>query len=214
MEQIVVDCEWPEYRQAVDRISHFVLKRSAEMFGLGIFENKPLRIKITIIAPPIPQKNLYHTVGKEITICWIRSSEKDPSPAKYMRTLTGNNYGTMVFGLMPELGHAIFPDTGNCPQELPEGLHEGWATFFSWSLIPSVWKELGKKAWPIPHNYFEYEMNRKSATDLDTNEKLIMYANVETFRPVKICIDFEGKPIEGEMTTKELVEKFLSLIET
>jgi len=47
-------------------------------------------------------------------------------------------------------------------------------------------------------------------TDLDTNEKLVMYADVETFRPVKVCIDFEGKPVEGEMTTEQLVEKFLS----
>ncbi len=47
-------------------------------------------------------------------------------------------------------------------------------------------------------------------TDLDTNEKLVMYADVETFKPIKICIDFEGKPVEGEMTREELVEKFLS----
>jgi hypothetical protein len=49
-----------------------------------------------------------------------------------------------------------------------------------------------------------------TATDLDTNEKLVMYADAETFKPVEICIDFEGKPVKGEMTKEELIEKFLS----
>jgi len=60
----------------------------------------------------------------------------------------------------------------------------------------------GKACWGITY------------TDLDTKEKLIMYADVETFKPVKVCIDFEGKPVEGEMTGEELVEKFLSFKKT
>jgi len=48
-------------------------------------------------------------------------------------------------------------------------------------------------------------------TDLDTNEKLVLYADAETFRPVKILIDFKGKTVKGEMTREDLVEKFLSL---
>ena len=43
-------------------------------------------------------------------------------------------------------------------------------------------------------------------TDLDTNEKIVIYVDVSTFEPVKVLIDFKGKPVEGEMTTKELFE--------
>lgn len=46
-------------------------------------------------------------------------------------------------------------------------------------------------------------------TDLDTGEKLVMYADAETLRPVKICIDLEGRPVEGEITREELVEEFI-----
>jgi hypothetical protein len=77
----------------------------------------------------------------------------------------------MVFGLMHEIGHSVFPDLiEDHPPEIPEGLFEGWATFFAWSLIPLVWEELGKDAWPIPHNYFDYEMNRKRKTTEDPRD--------------------------------------------
>jgi len=49
-----------------------------------------------------------------------------------------------------------------------------------------------------------------TCTDVETNEKLVMYADAKTFKPVRFCMNFEGKPVEGEMTTEELVEKFLS----
>jgi hypothetical protein len=182
MEQVVVDCEWPEYTQAVERLAHFVLKKSAERFGLGIFERKPLRIKITITGPPIPQKNLYYTIGKEITIYWIRSSEKDPSPEKYLKSLVrsdGSMYGTMIFGLLHEIGHSVLPDLmEDHPPELPECLFEGWATFFAWSMIPLVWEELGEDAWPITHNYFDYEMNRKRKTIEDPQDLEEYYVSV------------------------------------
>jgi hypothetical protein len=51
-------------------------------------------------------------------------------------------------------------------------------------------------------------------TDLDTNEKLILYMDAETFKPIKIIIDFEGKPIAGEMTQEEISNKLLSFEET
>lgn len=50
-------------------------------------------------------------------------------------------------------------------------------------------------------------------TDLDTNEKLILYIDAETFKPYKIIIDFEGKPIAGEMTQEEIIDKLLSFKE-
>jgi hypothetical protein len=49
-----------------------------------------------------------------------------------------------------------------------------------------------------------------TAADVETDEKLIIYVDAETFKPVKIIIDYEGKPVAGEMTSKELIEKFLS----
>jgi len=162
--KVVVECEWPEYRQAVERLVQVVLKASIERFGLGVFEDRPLSIEITFKSPPIPRKNLYYTVGKEITIHWIRSSEKDPMPDEYMRSLVrpdGFMCGTIIFGLLHEVGHSVFPDLGDRLSELSEGLFEGWATFFAWSLIPLVWEELGADAWPIPHDYFDYEMKRK-----------------------------------------------------
>jgi len=165
--KVTVDCEWPEYKEAVERLVQAALRASIEKFGLGVFEERPLRIKITIKSPPIPSKNLYYTVGREITIHWIRSSEKDPPPDEYMRTLVrsdGFMCGTMVFGLLHEIGHSVFPDMADSPPEVSEGLFEGWATFFAWSLIPLIWKELGMNAWPIPHNYFDYEMRRKKET--------------------------------------------------
>ncbi len=184
MKKVMVNCEWPGYRKAIEKLVQVVLEASRERFGLGVFEDKSLRIEITIKNPPIPRKNLFYTVGKEITIQWIRSSEKDPSPDEYMRSLvrpSGFMCGTIIFGLIHEVGHLVFPDLDNRPPELPENLFEGWATFFAWSLIPLVWKELGADAWPIPHNYFDYEMRRKRKT-IEDPQTLEDYYVIAFFR--------------------------------
>jgi len=109
-------------------------------------------------------------VGREIIIRWVRMLKKEPTPHEYMKSLVGPDgfmCGTIIFGLLHEVGHSVFPDLGDRPSELLEGLFEGWATFFAWSLIPLVWQELSADAWPIPHNYFDYEMRRKRKTIKD-----------------------------------------------
>jgi len=185
MKKVTVDCERPEYKQAVERLVQVGLKESRKRFGLGIFEDRPLRIEITIESSSIPTRNPYlgelrcpPPLGNEIIIHWIRMLENGPTPDEYMRSLVGPDgsmFGTIIFGLLHEVGHTIFPDIR---EDLPKDIVEGWATFFAWSLIPSVWEELGADAWPIPHNYFDYEMQRKRKTieDPQTTEEYYISA--------------------------------------
>jgi len=41
---------------------------------------------------------------------------------------------------------------------------------------------------------------------VEKNVKLIIYANYKSFKPIKIEIDYEAKPLKHEKTAKELIE--------
>jgi len=60
-----------------------------------------------------------------------------------------------VYGFIHELGHLIL-----WIEDAPS-LAQGWADYFGFTLMPLVWEQLGESAWPIPHNYWEIELQRR-----------------------------------------------------
>jgi hypothetical protein len=52
----------------------------------------------------------------------------------------------------------------------------------------------GRKCWAITY------------LDIEENVKLVIYADYETFKPLKVVIDYEAKPIEHEKTIQQLIQ--------
>jgi hypothetical protein len=59
----------------------------------------------------------------------------------------------------------------------------------------------GRKCWAITY------------LDIEENKKLVIYADYKTFKPLKVVIDYEPKPLKNEKTIQQLI-KDLNLGET
>ncbi len=134
------------YGEAIARLLEATIEACSQKFGFR-YESPILvemkssdRLALWVAAP-------------EPKITWQFCEERHLQPPNLTEPQKGGPWN--VYGFIHELGHLVV-----WIEDALE-LGQGWADYFAFTLMPLVWERLDESAWPIPHNYWALEQERR-----------------------------------------------------
>jgi hypothetical protein len=133
----------PAYAEAIAKICDTALAGYEGIYGLKMPERVRVRVSLD------PKQRLALWTDGDISISLELSNEAQLLPPAVSGVFN-------VYGFCHELGHMAIYRRMSSLMGMPEGLGEGWAHYFGSAICGYVWEKLGEKAWPAPHNYYEW----------------------------------------------------------
>lgn len=188
--------DFRSYAQAIAHLLEATLDACAEKFGF-IYKH-PIKVEM--------EKGSSLALWIEVPkpkIHWVIAGEEHLQPPD-----KGGPWNVYCF--IHELGHAVL-----WVEDAPE-LSQGWADYFVFTLIPLIWERLGESAWPIPHNYWEQEQNKRANWQRDAKERPESFTAASWYfwkLEERFGADTIGKIICCYNKGEKKLEKLISIIE-